>query len=283
MENIVISNQEKLDKAKREIQQQGAEKLHILADFDRTLTKAFVDGKPISSLLWLLYNGKYLSEDYAKKAQDLHDKYHSIETDPKTPKEEKRKAMEEWWEKHFDLLVKSGLNKKDIKAVIESDKVKLRDGSNDFFELLKEKNIPLVIMSSSGLGEEGISMYLSRANKLYNNIYIISNSFVWDESGGVVAVKKPIIHGMNKDETMVKSFPDIYKKIENRKNVILLGDNPEDIGMVEGFDCENIIKIGFLNDKTEEKLESYKKYFDIVILNDGPMDFINDLLKEISK
>jgi 5'-nucleotidase len=281
MENVIISNQSKLDKSREEISRQGTGKLHILADFDRTLTKAVVDGKPVASLLWLLYNGKYLSENYAKKAQELHDKYHAIETDHKISKEEKRKAMEEWWTKHLDLLVKSGLNKKDVKAVVESDKVKLREGAIEFFDLLKGNDIPLVIMSSSGLGEEGISMYLSRVGKLYNNINIISNSFIWDKNGGVVAVKKPIIHGMNKDETMVKSFPDIYKKIENRKNVILLGDNPEDVGMIEGFDCDNIIKIGFLNDKIEENLENYKKYFDVIILNDGSMSFINNLLKEI--
>lgn len=281
-ENIIISNP-KLEEIKKEIAKSGAGQLHILADFDRTLTKALIDGKPVVGLLWLLYNGNYLSKDYAKKAQELHDKYYAIETDCKVPKEEKRKAMEEWWTKHFDLLIESGLNKKDIKAVVDSDKVKLREGSNEFFDSLKEKDIPLVIMSSSGLGEEGILMYLSRAGKLYDNIYIISNSFVWDENGGVVAVKKPVIHAMNKDETIIKDFPIIFGKVKDRKNIILLGDSLDDVGMVEGFGYENLIKVGFLNDKIEQNLENYKKNFDIVILNDGSMEFINKLLKEIIK
>jgi len=63
----------------------------------------------------------------------------------------------------------------------------------------------------------------------------------------------------------------------------LLGDNLEDIGMVDGFEYDNLLKIGFLNENIEENLENYKKAFDIVILNDGSMEFVNNLLKEIIK
>ena len=63
--------------------------------------------------------------------------------------------------------------------------------------------------------------------------------------------------------------------------MILLGDNLEDIGMIEGFDYENLIKIGFLNENVEENLLEFKKNFDAIILNDGEMDFVNKLLKEI--
>ncbi len=63
----------------------------------------------------------------------------------------------------------------------------------------------------------------------------------------------------------------------------MLGDNLEDIGMVDGFEYDNLLKIGFLNENIEENLENYKKAFDIVILNDGSMEFVNNLLKEIIK
>lgn len=53
--------------------------------------------------------------------------------------------------------------------------------------------------------------------------------------------------------------------------------------MVQGFDYENLIKIGFLNDKIGENLEYYKKNFDVVILNDGSLEFINSLLKDLIK
>ncbi len=104
--DIIFKNKEELDKKKDIISKQGAEKLHILADFDRTLTQAFVKGEYIPAIIWVLYNGNYLGEDYVSKAQALHEKYHKIETDPEVPREEKLKAMREWWMKHFDLLIK---------------------------------------------------------------------------------------------------------------------------------------------------------------------------------
>ena len=114
------------------------------------------------------------------------------------------------------------------------------------------------------------------------NIHIISNEFEWDSDGRAVKVKEPIIYGMNKDETMIRDFP-AYDVVKNRKNVILLGDNPEDIGMIKGFDYDNLLKIGFLNDNVEKNLDLYKDRFDVVIANDGSMDFVSSILKEILK
>jgi len=219
--------------------------------------------------------------DYAQKAQALFDKYHPIEIDPKIPIEEKKKAMEEWWMTHFDLLIKMGLNKKHLEGVINSGKIKLRKGAKEFFNLLKDYEIPLIIMSSSGLGE-AIPMLLEKEGKLYSNIFMISNLFFWDKNGNALDVKKPIIHSINKDETVIKIFP-FYEKIKERKNVILLGDNLEDVGMVEGFDYDYLIKIGFLNENIEENLEEYKKIYDVLILNDSSMDYVNVLLRDLIK
>ncbi|MBU1349747.1 hypothetical protein KJ978_03455, partial [Patescibacteria group bacterium] len=48
------------------------------------------------------------------------------------------------------------------------------------------------------------------------------------------------------------------------------------------FDYDNLIKIGFLNENVKENLEEYKKNYDVVILNDGSMEYVNDLLNEIN-
>lgn len=139
-------------------------------------------------------------------------------------------------------------------------------------------------MSASGLGRESIKLYLKEikngANHS-NNIHIISNSFVWDKTGRAIAYNQPIITSANKAETMVKNFPAIIKKIKSRTNVILLGDNIHDLYMVTGFDYDNLIKIGFLNDDVKAKSPLFKKYFDVIILNDSSMGYINRLLKSI--
>jgi 5'-nucleotidase len=79
----------------------------------------------------------------------------------------------------------------------------------------------------------------------------------------------------------LKEFPEIFEKIQNRKNVILLWDSLWDHHMVDGFDYENLIKIWFLNDKVDELLDEYKKRYDIVITWDWDFGVVNDIMKEI--
>jgi hypothetical protein len=43
MKNIIIVNKNKYEKTLGNLKKDGVDKLHILSDFDRTLTKAFVD------------------------------------------------------------------------------------------------------------------------------------------------------------------------------------------------------------------------------------------------
>lgn len=227
------------------IKRGGAAKLHVLSDFDRTLTKSVVDGKKIPSLISVLRDGKYLAPGYAKKAQALFDTYHTIERDPEVPYEEKKEKMREWWTKHFALLIESGLTLHDIKAALKKREAKLRDGAEKFMRILERNSVPLVIMSASGLGVDSIRIFLENEELLLSNIHIISNQYEWDKNGKAIRVREPIIHGMNKDETLIKNFPDIYTHIAHRTNLILLGDNDGDLGMVQGFPYEHLLTVGF--------------------------------------
>lgn len=281
--DIIITNQEKFDAVKARIIADGPEKLHIVSDFDKTLTTCFVNGKKISSLIAVLRNENYLTPDYPEKAHALFDKYHPIEIDPTVPLEEKKRLMHEWWSAHFDLLIESKLNKKDLEKAINSENISLRPGVLEFLDSLKSNNIPLVIISAAGLGTESISMYLGKFDK-HDNIHINSNEFIWDDSGHAISIKEPIVHSFNKDYESVKAH-DFFNQIKDRKNVLLLGDSEGDASMIDGFEYENVIKIGFLNEISEngDSLELFKKNFDVIILNDGSMDFVNGLLNEIVK
>lgn len=278
MKNVVIADSSKLSRIKALIKEGGVKKLHLLADFDRTLTRAYDNGVFVSSLTSILRDGNYLTPDYAPRAQALFDRYHKIETDPQFPLEEKKKAMKEWWRLHFELMIASKLKYGDLKKIADSGKIRLRVGVPELFALLGKLAVPLVIMSSSGAGREGISIFLKKAGCLTANIHIISNEFEWSKDGLAVKAKKPVIYGMNKNETLVCDFPDAYAAVKDRKNIILLGDSVSDVGMAAGFEFENILKIGFLNERIKENLASFKDCFDAIILNDGPMDYVNDLL-----
>ncbi|MDI6778452.1 MAG: hypothetical protein QMD77_04675 [Patescibacteria group bacterium] len=278
--NIIIANPEEFKRKKEAIRRGGAGKSHVLSDFDRTLTYATVDGHRRDSLMAILRDKKYLTPDYPKKAYALRDRYYPVEIDFSIPIEERKKAMEEWWTKHFDLLIESKLNIKDLGKVVASKKIRLRDGVVNFIDHLHARKVPFVIMSATGLGGEAVTLFFEKEGKLLDNIHIVSNFFEWNENGYMKKARNPIIHALNKDETAIRDFP-VYELIKDRKNILLLGDGPGDVGMSEGFDAENIIKIGFLNEKVEENLKHYKELYDVIILNDPSFDFMVGLLKEI--
>lgn len=277
-ENIIISNPAELEKTKVAMREQGAGKFHVLSDFDRTLTKALVGGKIVSTAFAQFRNGNYLTPDYAARAYALFDIYRPIEIDPNIDLEEKKKKMHEWWFKHLELLVECGLDKSVIQDVVNKQAIVFREGALEFIDFLHENNIPLVIMSAAP--GDMIKVMLEKAGRLHGNVHIIANMFEFDGNGKVINIIEPIIHSLNKDETAIQGFP-VFEVIKNRPNVLLLGDGVGDTGMVEGFAYDNLIKVGFLNEKPEENLEEFQKNFDVTILNDADMGFVSDLVQEI--
>ncbi len=117
---------------------------------------------------------------------------------------------------------------------------------------------------------------------LQKNTHIISNFFNYDKDGFVKGYQSNIIHSFNKNESQLKNHP-YNDLIEKRKNVILIGDSLGDSHMIEGLDHNQVIKICFINEDTKNSTEVYCKKYDLLILNDGPMDYVNKLLRDLSK
>ncbi len=282
MSDFYFSNEAHFNSVLTNIIVDGKECLHVIADFDRTLTKAYVEGKFKSSLEAIFDEQDFLWNEFTAKTREYFEKYFPIEIDPKITLEEKKKIMHEWWSNKFWLMLKYWLTKDMIKEAMKSDKIIFRSWSDCFFDLLTNNNIPLLIFSASGLWQDGVGYCLENKNKLSENISIISNSFLRDKHGKVLGIKDPIIHSFNKGEAAVFDLP-IYNKIKERKNIILLGDSLGDADMAQGFNYKNIIKIWFLNHDTPENRKQFQEKFDLIILNDWPMDEINVILKQICR
>ena len=278
MKNILIKNKNDFENKLSNIKKDGIEKLHVIADFDKTLTKAIVKGQKTHTSIAQIREGGYLSEDYVKKSFSLYDKFHSFEINHKLSDEEKDRKMMEWWSSHLKLLVKEGMNREVVDDIIKKKRILLRKGAEDFFKKLHEKNIPLLIFSA-GIGDI-IKGCLESEGLLYDNMHIISNFFDYDQKGMVRGYKSKIIHAFNKDEFAIKETK-YFDMIKERKNVILIGDSLGDIDMAKGIEHEAMLKIGFLNKNIEENKDVYERNFDIVILNDSPMDFVVSLIKGI--
>lgn len=281
MNNVIVPDTGGLEKIKESIKSSGASKIHILTDFDRTLSYAIQkDGTKIPSIISVLRDNNYLSSEYSAKAKALFAKYHPIEINSEISIREKKEAMQEWWTLHNKLLMQSGINRKNLEKIVNSGVIRLRDGVRELLSYTNQMRIPLVIMSSSGLGDT-ISMILEKEKILYDNIHIITNEFKWDEMGNALEAPTSVIHCMNKDETAIKDHPEIYAKIKDRKNVILVGDSLGDLGMITGFEYDNLLKIAFLNPGEEQNEPQYREHFDLIITNDSSASPINKLMKEI--
>jgi hypothetical protein len=56
---LMIIDSEGLEETKRKIREQGFDSIHVITDFDRTLTKAFVNGERTPSIISQLYDGNH--------------------------------------------------------------------------------------------------------------------------------------------------------------------------------------------------------------------------------
>jgi len=278
MNYIHIANPRLLEEKIRKIKEDDNTHFHVVSDFDRTLTPAFIDGKKAETGVGQIRAGGYLSPEYVKQAYALKDKYHPIEIDESIPIEERSKKMLEWWQEHLKIMIKYGLNKGVIEDIIKKRVMIPRQGSSDFYDILNKYKIPLLIFSA-GKGDL-IEGFLKQEGKLYDNIHVIANFYDYDEKGFVKGYKSNIIHSFNKNEGQIKTHP-YYDQIKKRKNVMLLGDSMGDLGMSEGLEHDTVLRIGFLNENIEKSLPKFSEKYDVVILNDGPMDYVNNLLKHI--
>ena len=247
-------------------------------DFDGTMIHKFVRGESVPSIISILRSEGILGEEYSESAFALSNHYGAIERNPDISKEDKTIFMTEWWEKHLALLLSTGLKLTDIEEASQNQKIILRDGVADLVKFSTEKNIPLFIFSASGIGTEAISSYMKSKSLLASNIHIISNSFIFDGAGVATGRNLPLIHSMNKNEEVLESFIDEKELLYSKSHVLLLGDSPEDPNMVSNAHHTNILRVGFLNEKDEEKIQmlipKYNEAYDLVI--DGEGEFTSE-------
>ena len=135
---VHIKNPELFAQKKRAIQEAGKAACFIISDFDRTLTYGTFNGKKTPSIISLLRDGNHLSEDYAEKAHQLFDHYHAIECNPALDLEYKKAQMQEWREKHDQLLVDSKLRLTDLKDIATNGHLQLRKGVAECLRKLDE-------------------------------------------------------------------------------------------------------------------------------------------------
>jgi len=280
LNNVYIKDLDSLSFKLKNIKKDNISNLHIISDFDKTLNKLNLKSGKFKSVISIIRDGNYLENNYSIKANNLYNYYHAFEIDEDISFEDKFNKMEEWWTKHIKLLSESKMHKDVIVDILSKDTIQLREGVSDFLNLLYTNDISLLIFSS-GLGDI-ITGFLNNKKLLFSNTHVVSNFFDWDENGFCRPMYKDnkVIHLLNKNETVLKKY-NYFEKIKFKKNIILLGDSLEDLNMSKGFNYNNLISIGFLNENINKRLQSYINNFDIVIVNDGSFEQVLEVINFI--
>ena len=229
--------------------------MHILADFDRTMTI----GSSESS--WgILSKSPLVPNEYVNDRKLLYNYYRPLEVDETIDYKTKNQLMTDWWQKHIQLFIKYKLQEDVINQAIKDPNVMtFRKGAKDFLELMHKNSIPVIIISA-GIGNF-IEQFLINNDAYFDNIYIVSN-FIKFENGIAVGIKDTIIHSLNKNEAAIPNY--IRDVIKDRDNIILFGDFIGDVLMAPDEKRDHALKIGFLEENILNNTEIYKKTFDIV-------------------
>lgn len=278
--SVKIGDHKRVEQILTSMRNAGPSTLQVISDFDMTLTRFAYNGKRCPTSHNILENSKLISEDCKAKLKDLLDTYYPIEIDYNRSVDEKFPLMVEWWTKAHELLVEQKIVKDRLSLAVQKSEAMLRDGYQQFFDHLHQLSVPLLIFSA-GVGDV-LEEVIRQAGVFHPNVKVISNYMDFDESGVLQAFKGELIHIYNKREGALLNT-EHFKELQSRCNVLLLGDSLGDLNMADGVvDLQSTLKIGYLNDKVEERRESYLKSYDIILEKDETMDVPNAILLYIT-
>lgn len=104
--NVYIKNIELVTSKITKINEMTCESLHLIADFDMTLTKFWHNGQRSTSSHGVIEKSSVMPETAKKALKELYLKYYPMEISLSISREDKYKLMEEWWFKVHQIFSK---------------------------------------------------------------------------------------------------------------------------------------------------------------------------------
>ncbi|CEF67488.1 7-methylguanosine phosphate-specific 5'-nucleotidase [Strongyloides ratti] len=271
---VFIKNKEYVSRIINVLSNDGAKNLTVISDFDYTISRFRDDnGNQNLTTHQLFKKGTEISNpNLGPKLSKLFDKYFPIEFSNDLTIKEKIPHMEEWWNLSHGAIIDEKLDYDFIVNIIKSNKLEYRYKFCELVKRLNYLNVPFVIFSA-GIGDV-IDIYLRKQIKLIEkNIYIISNSMIFNNDNICVGFSEPLIHTFSKNSSVIKKSDPLRNVVKDRKNVLLMGDSFGDITMEVNSERKgNTLKVGFLNIIDNNLLEKYMNFYDIVCVDDQTMD-----------
>ena len=267
-----------LNKSQKKIEtfiEDGKSKIHILTDFDKTLTKGRLSKN--TSVIAKIRESAHVPELMKEGLYKNFNRFHPFENDPDLSNAAKSKYMVEWYKATDQVFMSHKLSKQMLADVVEHSDLDFRDDIQDLFAICKEHKIPIVIISA-GLGDL-IQLYLEKYNMLSPNVHIVSNFFIYNEQGDVIDRTLPVIHPMNKYESLINESK-FFSKIKDRTNVIQMGDHVGDYQMVSGFDYKTLLSIAYLHIDCPKVKQQFAENFDIIYEHEADFTEVINILKK---
>ena len=247
------------------------DQIHLVADFDRTLTQRRVgSNEDITS--WNI-----LRDHLPLEAQtECHALFQIARPKELAGTMTEQDAIE-WWSRVLDIYAE---NRLDMNSV-ESDflhRASKRDGSKELFDHCSASDIPTVILSA-GI-KDAIDLWATQYD--IAPTLTLSTELLLDESQCVVGWKpETLVHLLNKSEV---DHPELNRIRTERPLAIVVGDSINDADMAIGED--DVLRVRIYDPRPDEvvdiEAERAKTFerFDLMIENES-LEPLVELLKKI--
>ncbi|CAM9411549.1 unnamed protein product [Laminaria digitata] len=155
-------------------------------------------------------------------------------------------------------MVQAGISRDILSAAVAKSALEFRHGHGELFGWLENERVPLLLFSA-GIADVLEEALKQRSEKpVPSNCHIISNRMAFDEEGMLTGFEGECLHVFNKHASSPVVAPYFQtEEMRRRGNVVLLGDSLGDLNMANGVGSGEVLTVGFLNDKVEERLDTY--------------------------
>lgn len=251
----------------------GASGLHVVLDFDRTLTYSPRDGQKVVSSWQILE--EHLPPEGSRRQRELFDTYYPKEKDGSMQEDESRA----WWTGALGLFTEYKLDLIEVERQFV-DNANIRPGVQELFSFCRQHDIPTVILSA---GIKNVIELWARHYSLEPSV-VLSTELILDEHGRVAGWEdNTLVHLLNKAEI---GHPELSKIRHERPNAVLVGDGERDADMAVGE--ENVLRVriqDFEPGETTDVVAYQRKTFaefDGLVQGESMLPIVNILQKIVS-
>mmetsp|Transcript_45534 Transcript_45534/g.52637 ORF Transcript_45534/g.52637 Transcript_45534/m.52637 type:complete len:338 (+) Transcript_45534:33-1046(+) len=255
-EKVYASNpQEVFDKLLK-LQEDGVSKLHLMSDFDRTMTLCnYQDIECETS--FSVFRRSAVNPDGSSEKFKYTERF-IVNVPP--PYYYINRVYQRRTEEALNQFVRDRLNLETVEGQVTETSYIARNGLDAFLQYNMKNDVSMSVVSSGILNIIISFCHAFIDVKEYNNLKFYGNALTFNSDGLIDGFKSPVVSPLTKSTVFGYQGTD-------KRNIFLLGDQLHDVHMNRLLPTKNVIKYGFFNSKKREtplKIEDYIEKYDVV-------------------